>query len=211
MRESKPVQLEIFTPSASSDTGKRSNPFLEHLWGYEKTILILIAVVAVGVLSFALGVEKGKKMAMREAVLNNAAPKVSPKAAAPTVQPVQRIDIQSAQVAVNNAPRPSAPVAVASAAPRQTVAQAAVQPAAQQPVNFSGQTGNFTIQIASYKNKQAIDKQAQALKKKGVTVIILTKGDYLVLCIGRFPSQDDARVALQEVQKQYKGCLIRRL
>jgi cell division protein FtsN len=201
MRENKPVQLEIFKPSASSETGKKSNPFLEYLWGYEKTILILIGIVAVGVLSFSLGVEKGKRMARREAVVDNysGGAAIKPAPPQPTVQPVQRIETQPAQVAVNTAPRPAA-VAANIAAP--------AQPA--QPLKLSGQIGNFTIQVASYKSKKSADMQAQEFKKKGVTAMVLPKGEYLILCVGRFPSQDEARIALKELQKTYKGCYIRR-
>ena len=207
MRENKPVQLEIFTPSSSSETGKRTNPFLEYLWGYEKTILILIGIVAVGVLSFSIGVEKGKRMALRNATV---ATDTSAKPGQPTVQPVQRIEIRPAQVTVNTTSRPAA-VAAMITAPK------AVQPVAKpaqlttQPVKLSGQTGSFTIQVGSYKNKKSVDTQAQAFKKKGISTMVLPKGEYLVLCIGRFPSQDEAGIALKELQKQYKGCYIRRL
>jgi cell division protein FtsN len=202
MRENKPVQLEIFTPSNNSEKGKRTNTFLEHLWGYEKTVLILIAIVAVGVLSFSLGVEKGKRLALRDAAPDNgAAAAVNTKPSQPTVQPVQRIEIRPAQVAINTAPRPAA-VAAMITAPKA---------AAPQPVKLSGQQGNFTIQVGSYKNKTSADSQARAFKKKGISTMVLPKGGYLVLCIGRFPSQDEARVALKELQKQYKGCYIRRL
>ena len=202
MRENKPVQLEIFTPSNNSETGKRANPFLEYLWGYEKAILILIAIVAVGVLSFSLGVEKGKRMARREAAMVTSAAAANTKPGQPNVQPVQRIEIRPAQVAVSTAPRP-ATVAAMITAPK-------AQPAAQ-PVKLSGQTGNFTIQVGCYKNKTSADTQAQAFKKKGISTMVLPKGGYLVLCIGRFPSQDEARIALKELQKQYKDCCIRRL
>ena len=202
MRENKPVQLEIFTPSTRSETGKKGSPFLEYLWGYEKTILILIGIVAVGVLSFSLGVEKGKRMARRDAVKDSyTSSPVSVKPAQPTVQPVRRIEIQPAQAAINTAPRT---VLAARAAPQ---ARAAVA----KPMILSGQIGSFTIQVASYKSKKSADTQAQLFKKKGITAMVLPKGEYLVLCVGRFPSQDEARAALKELQKQYKGCYIRRL
>ncbi|MDD5655004.1 MAG: SPOR domain-containing protein [Candidatus Omnitrophica bacterium] len=203
MRENKPVQLEIFTPSTSSETKKRGSPFLEYLWGYEKTILILIGILAVGVLSFSLGVEKGKRIARRDAIKDSyTGSPVSVKPAQPAVQPVRRIEIQPAQAAVNTAPRT---VLAARAVPQ---ARAAV---ATKPLKLSGQTGSFTIQVASYKSKKSADTQAQVFKKKGITAMVLTKGEYLVLCVGRFPSQDEARAALKELQKQYKGCYIRRL
>ena len=200
MRENKPVQLEIFTPSTSSEARKRSNHFLEYLWGYEKTILLLIGFVAVGVLSFSLGVEKGKRTARLGVIPDNYTGAANTKPAQPTVQPIQRIEVQPAQVGVNTALRP-----VAIAAKITSPAQPA------KPLKLSGQMGNFTIQVASYKSKKSADMQAQEFKKKGVTAMVLPKGTYLILCIGRFPSQDEARIALKELQKQYKDCYIRRL
>ena len=62
------LQLELFTQTknaASSGTSRKvSSFFLARIWNYEKTILIIIAVIITGVVSFSLGVEKGKRLTL---------------------------------------------------------------------------------------------------------------------------------------------------
>ena len=59
-------QLELFTQSGGSD-GTRSPSakaaFLGFIWNYEKTILLVIAMVITSIVSFSLGVEKGRRLA----------------------------------------------------------------------------------------------------------------------------------------------------
>lgn len=61
------VQLELF--SRAKDAGEIKNrssdiSFLEHIWHYEKTILIIIGMVITSIISFSLGVEKGKRVSL---------------------------------------------------------------------------------------------------------------------------------------------------
>lgn len=60
-------QLELFTQS-SGPAGRRSpsvnNAFLAFIWNYEKTILLVIAMLITSIVSFSLGVEKGKRLTM---------------------------------------------------------------------------------------------------------------------------------------------------
>jgi len=61
------IQLELF--SQSKDKAEIINPsasssFLRAIWAYEKTILIIIGLVITSIISFSLGVEKGKKVSI---------------------------------------------------------------------------------------------------------------------------------------------------
>jgi hypothetical protein len=58
-------QLELF--SQSKDYSERRNltrnsHFLTFIWNYEKTILIIIGIVITGIISFSLGVDKGRRL-----------------------------------------------------------------------------------------------------------------------------------------------------
>jgi len=70
---------------------------------------------------------------------------------------------------------------------------------------------NYTIQLASYANKAYAQKEADALKKRGLEPLILSKGSYVILCVGRFADKDNAKALLPDLQKQYRGCFIRRI
>ncbi len=69
----------------------------------------------------------------------------------------------------------------------------------------------YTIQLASYKAKKFADTQAEVLKKKGLAPLVLRKGDYIILCVGRFSDKDEARSSLSKFKKDYKDCYLRRL
>ncbi|MDD2679685.1 MAG: SPOR domain-containing protein [Candidatus Omnitrophica bacterium] len=61
-------QLELFSQAGESAglNRKAHSPFLARIWGYEKTILIMIALFTTGIIAFSLGVERGKKIALNE-------------------------------------------------------------------------------------------------------------------------------------------------
>jgi len=59
-------QLELFSgaegiPIKPQDSGKR---FFNYVRSYEKTIIVIIGFVLTGIISFSLGVEKGKRLSM---------------------------------------------------------------------------------------------------------------------------------------------------
>ncbi|MCX5700128.1 MAG: SPOR domain-containing protein [Candidatus Omnitrophica bacterium] len=61
-------QLELFSETGVvNDSSKKPvsrNPILTRIWNHEKTILVVISVLLVGIISFSLGVEKGKRMVL---------------------------------------------------------------------------------------------------------------------------------------------------
>lgn len=76
---------------------------------------------------------------------------------------------------------------------------------------FQIDSAGFTIQLASYKAKKTADSQAERLKKKGLAPIVLKKGDYIILCVGRFSDKGQAKDSLSKFKKEYKDCYLRRL
>lgn len=79
------------------------------------------------------------------------------------------------------------------------------------PIKSEPDKQAFTIQLASYKTKTYAEKEAQVLKKKGLSPIVLTKGNYTVLCVGIFSNKEKAQSLLSQLEKRYTGCRIRRL
>lgn len=69
----------------------------------------------------------------------------------------------------------------------------------------------YTIQLASYKSMIEAQKEASALKVKGLSPLVLTKGNYIILCVGNFLSKENAKPLIAQLQGRYKGCYIRRL
>ncbi|MFH0855189.1 MAG: SPOR domain-containing protein [Candidatus Omnitrophota bacterium] len=65
MEKQENSQLELFSQVNDaqdfSSSGKRH--FLERIWNYEKTILVILGFLITGIVAFSLGVEKGKAIA----------------------------------------------------------------------------------------------------------------------------------------------------
>lgn len=194
-------QLELFSESNSDSLvrGRQSNgSFAAYIRRYEKTVLIIIAIITTCIVSFSLGVEKGKRISTRN--YNS------------------RIDLPM-QVSGATQARAITAKAVTIPAPlpeKQQLQQRTQQPASKQQDAAGGQKiqqlmGSFTIQLASYKSKTSAQKEAEVLKRKGFTPLILSKGSFNVLCVGNFSTKKEAQSVLSELKKRYTGCYIRRL
>jgi len=67
MEDQDNIQLELFSKTEEAGNlkpKKASNAFLVYIWNYEKTILVIISFIITGIVSFSLGVEKGKRLSI---------------------------------------------------------------------------------------------------------------------------------------------------
>jgi cell division septation protein DedD len=71
--------------------------------------------------------------------------------------------------------------------------------------------GRYTIQVAAYKDRKNAQREAEVLRKSGLEVKLLVKGNYSVLYAGNFANREKAQMAMGKLEKKYKGCIIRRL
>lgn len=69
----------------------------------------------------------------------------------------------------------------------------------------------YTIQVASFQNKELALRHAQMLKKAGLAPSVFVKGNYIILCVGKFSNQESGQPLLLQLQKTYAGSRIRRL
>jgi cell division septation protein DedD len=193
-------QLELFTQP--NEYGGKNNTFggsfLGYIRNYEKIIILLICFIITGIITFSLGVEKGKHIAIL--------PDTGGVTAATVTQPQVKIEAAIPLPQKRNSPDNS-PVMP------QTQAVETKNKTTGQPTDSKKGTGkqNFTIQLASYKNKLQVEKEIKLLKQKGYIPFTLKKGKYLVLCIGKFNDKQTAETLLTDLKIKYQGCFIRRL
>lgn len=191
MEKKSPYQLEMFSSENQSllrNDGMRDNVFFNFIRNYEKAVLIIIGMATVSIISFGLGVEKGKKIA---------SVKFSPRldmATKATLPPIVSVEKPKPEVL------------------RQSVAlpQESVEAKEKSAPQFLEPQG-YVIQLASYKERNLADKEAEALKKKGFNPLILKKGDFTVLYVGHFANKETASSMLSELRKRYVDCYVRRL
>ncbi|MBU0467654.1 MAG: SPOR domain-containing protein [Candidatus Omnitrophica bacterium] len=69
----------------------------------------------------------------------------------------------------------------------------------------------FTIQVASFKQKKNAQMESEKLNGMGEDVFVLSKGDHLIVCIGRFKKREEAKTFSNKIKSRYNDFLIRRL
>jgi len=180
------AQFELFSqskdPSVVRD-GSGRLALTSRIRQYEKSIIIVIALIFACIASFSLGVEKGKRISkIINSPISVVSVKETPKPLSLRQQPLPQQQAVPQQKTVVEEKKISAPSA-----------------------------GAYTIQVASFKSSSFAQKEAQVLKKKGINTVILSKGSYTILCAGNFTSKKEAQPMLSELQKRYQGCYIRRL
>jgi septal ring-binding cell division protein DamX len=177
MEKNNNSQLELFTQGRDSKSLKRNDRnFLNNILGYEKAIMATIVVFVLCIISFSLGVEKGKRSSLAS---NNL-----------------RLDLATKTT-------PQKQVAAVPVVP--TTKNITKQPAVMEYIR------SYTIQLASYKTKSLAQREAQSLKQKGLTPLVLVKGDYTIVCVGNFSNKEAAQPLLSQLKKRYLSCYIRRL
>lgn len=79
------------------------------------------------------------------------------------------------------------------------------------PAKAKTDAKNYTVQLATYQTKTYAQKEAERLKKKGFSPIVMAKGVYIILCVGNFTDKTSAQSLIPKLGKQYKGCFVRTL
>ena len=102
-------------------------------------------------------------------------------------------------------PKPTLPVPV----PKQINKNQQYQPVKKEELKEYIQ--NYTIQVASFLNRLNARKEADILKRKGLSPLVLSKGKFSIVCVGNFSKREEAESLLSKLRKQYQDCRIRRL
>ncbi len=181
-------QLELFS-EANNAAKKNSYPhktFPGCLRGHEKAVILVICFIITGVISFSLGMEKGKRNA-------------------PCAQNF-RLDIADK---LNKNAVQSQPAKAQAPSQNQLVTTPAKS--ISEPVKTKENLNGYTIQLASYKSKTTAQKEAKKLRNSGHKTLVLSKGNYSIVCVGTFPDKDIAKTQLSKLKKTYPDSFVRRL
>lgn len=204
----KQSQFELF-PQVGNRTERVSTSrffFSSITLSLENIIISGIVMLLVIVFSFAVGVEKGKRVVIHKEIetlpkrvstdttLTEALPATAVPVKTNVLIPFPRVSTTSIEVAKKTLP------------PKEGVADSHGITKEQEIA-----TGHYTIQVASYARAQMAQKELDVIKKRGLEGFILTKGKYVIVCAGKFSRKDDAKLTLNRLQKTYKDCMIRRL
>lgn len=203
----KQSQFELFpgTTGSPSDVGKPRYLFANLTLSVENIVIIGIITLMTMVFAFSLGVEKGKKITNFSPSSNDLHP-VLAKRVSTTV--TAAIPEKLIMVAKGN---PPAKTSAAPAAPMQTN-QTKKPPIVVPATSNLPSTPNkpYTIQVASFKDDQYAKKEATILKNKNLDSFVITKGNFFIVCVGKFSKKEEAGGLLVKLKRNYNDCLVRR-
>ncbi len=172
----------------------------------ENLVILAIAAIMFLIFSFALGIERGKRTTSTVSypIASGFVP-ASVKEADPAV-------VGSVIGVADEAPRGKAQTSSSRVINKVVVPPVEVK---KSPVETgaSGVTGGaYTLQVASYKNTQPAQREADKLKQKGFRdVYVLPKGAYVIVCVGNFTRKEDASSVKRQLKNRYQDFVIRRL
>ena len=197
----KQPQFELFPGNSTvGDDARRPRLFLANLTlTIENLVVLTILCIMLAVFAYSLGVERGKhvmstqfKEKLQAASLVAETPAVVAQAA---VTPVRSVE-QPITAAVA-----SVPVQAASQVPAAVVEQ--------KPQMVVAPDFKYTVQVASYADEKFARRVADDLGKKGFETIVMQKGKYAILCVGKFNRKNEAVAMTAKLKSKYKDCLVR--
>lgn len=201
----KQSQFELFPEAREADVLQRPKPrFFSgslNLSG-ENMVILGIGVIVSMVLSFSLGVERGKKVVRnvhspisQTSMTINPAP-ASANESGKTTAPVVR-EVSPNEGAQGNSAAQEGSGVLAEAVPEGL------------EKNIDKQ---YTVQVASFKREDQAQRLATSLQKNGYDItMVVPKGSYSIVCVGKFSKHSEAKSFSRKLKKQYKDLLVRSL
>jgi cell division septation protein DedD len=218
-------QFELFPTAASKSVEQPSQRFSFNRLSltFENVGVLGILVIMSMVVSFSLGVERGKHISKPKQPLPDqetqqatieASVQQPPEIGGAPTQEITLASTGASQeagaVSAGTVTLPVESVSVSdttvSLSQGSTDLVQAVAEGAKKSIDKA-----YTVQVASFKKEKFAHEAAVDLKKKGYEILVLPKGKYSILCVGRFTHKDEAESFSTKLKKRYRDCLVRRL
>lgn len=192
------MQTDLFgTQSLTNPTAPKTDFLQRYRFSLrlDQAVVMLIVLLVVYVLVFSFGVEKGKRFAMAEL-----------KAERAKRQKMMEEFQAKFFLEAHPEPLPAVPAGLLPVSATTASGQPAENEAASEVRVLSATgadsvpKGKYTIQIITFKSKQAAEKEIKRLAGIGQQGFILPKGKYLHVCIAAFNSAKKASEVLGELK-----------
>ncbi len=169
----------------------------------ENIIVLCIIFVMAVVLFFSFGVERGKQIVKGALAEPPATVTVLPAPESSSGKVVQRSPAPLGNAKIQKG---ASSLPAAGSQQQQTPAITNNVPS----LENKGK-GTFTIQVASFKEKEKAQMEAKRLKSKGYEIFVFPKGKHSIVCVGKFAIKDEATEFSNKLKNTYNDCLVRRL
>lgn len=186
--KTKPTQLELFSAADNERISVKnsSGAFFEKIASYEKNIILGICFIVIFIASYALGIEKGKKINLGEN---------------------KNITLKAPISRANALPEPTVKI-IATPVDKKEGKSAPQDLGRDEKLDVENA---YTVQVASFKNRALAEREKTTLGKKGFQAYLLAKNKFVIVCVGSFENKDTAQLSLKQLKRIYGDCLIRKL
>lgn len=155
----------------------------------EQIVIILIFAVMINIISFSAGTERGRKHSVPD----------QKEAIAISSQPFSQEDKKIKEGSTVQELNPSA------SAKEEKIVKATKEESA------AAKNPAYTIQVATFKNRDLAEKEQQRIGKKGYSAIVVVGEKYFYVRIGEFSNKSDAEKMQSKLKQIYKDCFIKKL
>ncbi len=207
----KEPQFELFPASSASleDINKPKFLLATLTLSTESVVMLVILGIMIGLFSFSLGVEQGKRLAAQS---------LDEKVAAAWNVGGRRLAVVTNTPVVTTTPGVSTAAKITGHGgffhARTLVSATPVivpHPAiggARSGVIVTG--GKWTVQVGTYRNEDYARQEALGLKAKGYPVFLIKSKDFYLVCIGQYAFSSQAQVFANKNQTKFLGSQVRR-
>ncbi|MFH1411154.1 MAG: SPOR domain-containing protein [Candidatus Omnitrophota bacterium] len=215
MKEEK-IQVDLFDGSFTGDAGVRPRRFKNYprqrflpviKVPVEYTVISAIAVLMLLIISYAVGVEKGKTFRQREPARPGTQEKVYSEASVirEKVAPEElTYEGQAVEEEISSAEYgEDFPLAYED---NETHTPAAVE-AEIKPLSEK----TYDLRLASFKNADSAEAEKEKLKDKGYNAVMTKNGSWYQISIEGYGSIEEVKKAQEELSSEYKDSYIKRM
>ncbi len=170
----------------------------------EYMVIIAIGVLVLMIISYAIGVERGKRLPVDRVVSAEQATLSEEKTEDFVITHVEKIVEESSFDEEVKAQKEREAALLAGKEEEKAAASQAVKEAV--PPAPSA----YVIQLASFKKKSSADEEIDRLRRKGVDARIARKGEWYQVYASGYNTIEEARRARAGLMEDYPDCYIRK-
>lgn len=175
------------------ETGQEQHSAKRHtvILPLDTLVMVSVVMVLLLVITFSLGVEKGRRIAYPS---------------------LERIIAKEANVGqANNKAEADNVDTTGVMLPQPSEIESSPSGIFNQPVVDEEIQNRYLIQVASFMKEKIARQEAKTLEDDGYPVEIAKKGKFVVIFVGDFSDRQQAQKNMETLKKRYKDCFIRRL
>ncbi|MBI3087659.1 MAG: SPOR domain-containing protein [Candidatus Omnitrophica bacterium] len=197
-------QLELFDVAVQPSRRRGAAPPFANFTLHADHLVLLVIVGLIGTsVVFALGVERGKHLALGDTSSSDF--RTTAAGSPASRQPLEgKTKATLLSPPATTVPSRTAPSPTKTPAPKKTL-KTPVRVASDPPASA------FAIQVVSYRNPALAQQELQRLRRQGEQAFLVQKTGRLLLCVGPFPSKARASDKLTSLKPRYGDCFVRSL